>query len=240
MDGENEEMTPVEPQRIEVVMRTRYAGVVILLLCFACSLVSHAQDVTDKTVASIDGDVKTELITYSDLVWQLVLQPGTPLVSPSSEKLNEALHLVIDQRLILQEADRLPGMEASDAEINNELKSLVAQFPSQTEFQNRVSRVGLTADQLREIVRRRVVIEKYLDFRFRSFTVVTPAEVTDYYNRVWVPRFKRQKPGQIVPTLEQVRSEIESALIESKVESQIDQFLESARERAEITILYPV
>jgi hypothetical protein len=233
-------MTRVEPQKVEVVMRTFYTGVVLLLLCFASSVVSQAQDVTDKTVASINGDVKTELITYSDLVWQLALQPGTPLVSPSSEKLNEALHLVIDQRLILQEADRLPGMEASDAEINKELKSLVAQFPSQTEFQSRVSRVGLTADQLREIVRRRVVIEKYLDFRFRSFTVVTPAEVTDYYNRVWVARFKRQKQGQIVPTLEQARSEIESALIESKVESQIDQFLETARERAEITILYPV
>jgi hypothetical protein len=233
-------MTQVEPQKVEVVMRKFYTGIVFLLWCFACSVVLHAQDVTDKTVASINGDVKTELITYSDLVWQLVLQPGTPLVSPSSEKLNEALHRVIDQRLILQEADRLPGMEASDAEINNELKSLIAQFASQTEFQNRVSRVGLTADHLREIVRRRVVIEKYLDFRFRSFTVVTPAEVTDYYSRVWVPRFKRQNPGQIVPTLDQVRSEIEKALLESKVESQIDQFLESARERAEITILYPV
>jgi SurA N-terminal domain len=240
MNGENEEMTRVEPQKVEVVMSTRYVGVAILLLCFAFSVVSHAQDVTDKTVASIDGDVKTELITYSDLVWQLALQPGTPLVSPSSEKLNEALHKVIDQRLILQEADRLPGMEASDAEVTKELNGLVGQFPSQTEFQSRVTRVGLTADQLREIVRRRVVIEKYLDFRFRSFTVVTPAEVTDYYNRVWVPRFKRQSPGQIVPTLDQARSQIESALMESKVESQIDQFLESARERAEITILYPV
>jgi hypothetical protein len=234
-------MTWVEVKGDKVVMRTLISGVVLFVMCFVSSVVSHAQDVTDKTVASIDaGGINPDLITYSDLVWQLALQPGTPLVSPTSEKLNEALHLVIDQRLILQEAERLPGTAASDAEINNELKSLVEQFPSQTEFQNRVSRVGLTADQLREIVRQRVVIEKYLDFRFRSFTVVSPAEVTDYYNRVWVPRFKRQKPGQIVPTLEQVRTEIESALMESKVGSQIDQFLESARERAEITVLYPV
>jgi len=35
-----------------------------------------AQQVVDKMVATINGGVRTELITYSDLMWQLALQPA--------------------------------------------------------------------------------------------------------------------------------------------------------------------
>jgi hypothetical protein len=142
--------------------------------------------------------------------------------------------------LILQEAESLPGVAPTDKEITDGLKNLVTQFSSQAEFQERMIRVGLNTDQLREIVRQRIEIEKYLDFRFRSFTIVSPAELSDYYNQVWVPRLRRQKPGQIVPTLDEARPVIEKELTESKVESQIDEFLEGARNRAEIIILSPV
>jgi hypothetical protein len=85
-----------------------------------------------------------------------------------------------------------------------------------------------------------VAIEKYLDFRFRSFTVVTEKEVTDYYRDVWVPRVRRQQPGRLLPELKEVYKEVEKELTESKIESETDEFLDSARERAEITILNPV
>ena len=48
-------------------------------------------------------------------------------------------------------------------------------------------------------MRARIAIEKYLDFRFRSFTVVTPKEIADYYRDVYVPRWRRQTPGRIIP-----------------------------------------
>jgi hypothetical protein len=213
---------------------------VLLIASIGGMLPAQAQDVPDKMVATVSGGTRPELITYSDLVWQLALQPDTPSATPGSDRLNGALQLVINQRLILQEAERLPGMTPTDKEIQDELTRLVSLFPSQAEFQDRMKRVGLTSDQIREIIRQRVEINKYLDFRFRSFTVVTPAEVDDYYNQVYVPRFRRQQPGRIVPTLEQVRAEIERTLMESKIQSSTDQFLESARERAQITILNPV
>jgi len=77
-----------------------------------------AQKVVDKMVATVNAGVLPEcrqicLITYSDLLWQLALQPNTPLDNPSSADLNRALHLLIDQRLILQEAEKLPSIEPS-------------------------------------------------------------------------------------------------------------------------------
>lgn len=221
---------------------------IVACLCVSVFLLlsastAPAQEVIDKMVATINGGVRTDLITYSDLIWQLALQPNTPIEKPNSETLNRALQLVINQRLILQEAEKLPTIAPTDEEVRTEINSLIKFFSSPAEFEQRLRRVGFTSvddEQFRTIVRQRVAINKYLNFRFRSFTVVTAKEVSDYYRDVFVPRFQRQNPGRIVPTFEQVRAQIEMQLTEDKIESETDAFLDTARERAEITILNPV
>src|SRR5687767_13301735 len=73
-----------------------------LLLTAYCSLLTapaRAQEVVDKMVATVNAGVLREcgevcLITYSDLLWQLALQPNTPLDNPSSADLNHALSLI--------------------------------------------------------------------------------------------------------------------------------------------------
>ena len=199
-----------------------------------------AQEVVDKMVATVNSGSRANLITYSDLLWQLALQPGTPLSKPGSEELNRALQLTINQRLIVQEADKLPPIAPTDKEVDAALTDLINRFTSREEFYQRVQSVGLSAEQLREIIRQRVAIDKYLDFRFRSFTVVTPQEVADYYRDVYVPRFRLQSPGQLLPKLEEVQAQIERTLTEGKIESETDAFLDNARENAEIVILNPV
>ncbi len=204
-----------------------------LVFCLLSSVPAFAQTIVDKMVVTING----ELITYSDLVWQLALQPDTPLVNASSEDLNRALATVIDQRLVAQEAEKLPSIAPSDKEVDEQLNKLIQQFSSPTVFYSRAESVGLSAEQVREIVRRRVRIEKYLDFRFRTFTIVLPQEVADYYQSVFAPRFRQTYPGRILPTLEQSQKQIEEELTNSKIASDIDRFLEDARTRAEIVTL---
>jgi len=212
-----------------------------LLLAFSASR-CEAQQVVDKMVATVNASGQTQceacLITYSDLLWQLALQPDTVLANPSSEELNRALNLVIDQRLILQEAEKLPSIAPSSAEITAARDELAKAFRSQAEFQLRLQTVGLTAEKLDEIVEQRVRIEKYLDFRFRNFVVITQNEIADYYRDVYAPRLRNR--AQIVPTLEEARATIEKTLTEAKIESDTDAFLDNARERAEIVMLSPV
>lgn len=240
-----------ETTAIEIKQRRNSLPVVVsfCLFTFALCLLepqAKAQDVVDKMVATVNTGVRPSLITYSDLLWQLALEPDTPLENPTSESLNRVLNLIISQRLILQEAERLPAIDPTEKEIQDRLNEFIKLFPSQAEFYRRVERVGLSAEQLREIVRQRLTIEKYLDFRFRSFTVVTQKEVEDYYRDVWVPRFRRQQSGSLVPELgetykgRKVSELLETELTESKIESETDEFLDSIRERAEITILNPV
>jgi len=83
-------------------------------------------------------------------------------------------------------------------------------------------------------------MEKYLDFRFRNFVVISQKEIADYYRDTYVPRLKARAPGRIVPPLEEVRAEIERTLTESKIESETDAFLDTLRERAEVVTLNPV
>jgi hypothetical protein len=191
-------------------------------------------EVVDRMVAVVNG---SELITYSDLLWQLALQPGAQLDEPRREDLSRALELLIDQRLVVQEAEKLPHVHANEQEMKDAEAALIKRFPSLEEFQRRLERVGMTAAQLREIIHERLDMEKYLDFRFRSFTVVTPQEVEAYYKDVFVPRRRRQSPGAIVPELKSVYDQMQAELIERKIESETDDFLEASRAAAQITFL---
>ena len=62
-----------------------FAMPAIFMLVTAIS--ASGQEIVDKTVAVVSDSSRTELITYSDLVWQLALQPGTPLDPPRSGKI---------------------------------------------------------------------------------------------------------------------------------------------------------
>lgn len=211
---------------------------VFFLLPFALCLPpsARAQEVVDRMVAVVND---RELITYSDLLWQLALQPNVPLDNPSQEDLRRALGLLTDQRLILEEAEKLPSAAPTDQEIQAEEKRVIGFFPSQSVFYDRLARVGLGEDatQFREIMQDRVRIQKYLDFRFRAFTVVTQADVESYYRDTFIPRYRRQAPGRTIPELKEVYNQIQKEMVERKVESDTDDFLEQARSTAQITIL---
>jgi hypothetical protein len=213
---------------------------IVLLTLFASGPVCFAQQVVDKMVATVNAGVKTDLITYSDLLWQLALQPDTVLDNPSSQELNRALRLLIDQRLILQEAEKIPTIVPTQREVSDARDELARNFPSQVEFQQRLQRVGMTSEKLDEIVEQRLKMEKYLDFRFRNFVVISQKEIADYYRDVYVPRYQARAPGRIVPSQEQAHAEIEKILMEAKIESETNAFLDNARERAEIVMLSAV
>jgi hypothetical protein len=197
----------------------------------------------DKTVATVSDGVRTELITYSDLMWQLALTPGVFLTPASSDDLNRSLQIIIRQRLIALEAERLPSAEPTEKEINTEINRILAAFGSTADFVKRLNAVGFSSisdENFQRMMRQRLAIEKYLDFRFRSFVVITPDDESEYYRDVFVPEFKRRNPGIVVPEIKTVRTRISDILTETKVESDIETFLDNARNRADIDVLIEV
>ncbi|MGD9588837.1 MAG: hypothetical protein AB7Q37_02780 [Pyrinomonadaceae bacterium] len=201
------------------------------------------QTVVDKTVATVSDGIRTELITYSDLKWQLAMQPGITLNPPRSEDLNIALNLLINQRIFALEAERIPRDPPGEKEVADEINRILAQFPSAAEFERRLRAVGFESvrdDNFERLIAKRVAIEKYLDFRFRSFIVNTPEEVARYYNNVFVPDFRRRFPGLLMPTLDERRDEIGRQLTEAKLLENIEAYLDDTKRRVEIVVLKPV
>ena len=228
----------------------RQTGKLFVWLALAASVFffsaprATAQEVVDRTIATVDDNVgQPELITYSDLLWQLALQPNVSLTPPTSEDLNRALRLLIDQRLIALEAERLPRSEPNEAEIDAKIKDVLANFPVPAEFEKRLRLVGFDSvkdPNFERMMAQRVKIEKYLDFRFRSFVVISPEAEQTYYRETFVPDFRRRYPGVLVPTFDEKRVEINQILTEEKIAKDIENFLDESKRRAEVVILHEV
>jgi hypothetical protein len=229
---------------IKRVSRSWVVSVAGLVLITAIScLVAFPQKIVDKTVATVTDGFQTELITLSDLRWQLALQPGTSLTPTRSEDLNAALRRLIDQRIFALEAKRLPRNPPSEKEVADEIKFIVSRFPTAGEFEARLREVGFSSvndENFQRIIADRLSIEKYLAFRFRSFIVVTAKDEETYYREVFAPDFRARYPGLLMPTLEEKRADIHSILIEQRVEADIQAFLDNAKQRVSVVIINPV
>jgi hypothetical protein len=217
-------------------------------LLFVLCPSAQGQVIADKAVASVTNGSRAtpDLITYSDLIWQLALEPATPFAEkPSSENLNRALRGLEDQLLVLQEARKLPSAETAEArkdrdeEVKKRRDELAQMLGSEARLRERMTRVGLTLEQLDSILRDRVMVDKYFDFRFRAFVVIPDKELTDRYNETYG---RARNSGRIVPTFEEVRNHIYDELRNAKITDEIDAFVDNLREQpgTEIVVLSPV
>jgi hypothetical protein len=187
--------------------------------------------VIDRLTAIVNGDP----IAESDLLWLLSLDPDVPEGATSNTMKGIALRQAIDQQLLYQEAQKLPSLEVDGGEVNQYIAELTGRFPSESIFRRRRQAVGLDDPALREIVKRRLVILHFIEFRFRSFVLVTDQEIQWYYqNRI--VRLAEER-GEAAPQLNDVRNLIEKTIIQDKVDSEMNNWFDEARRRSEIVSL---
>ncbi|MBK7994493.1 MAG: SurA N-terminal domain-containing protein [Blastocatellia bacterium] len=204
---------------------------VALTFIFLFSIKVVAQPIlVDQLVATVNN----EAITQSDIVWALALNPEVANSSSLSENLSLMLEQIIDQRLLLSEANRLPNLEFDKAEISQAITQLVKKFPNEEMFYQRLEKVGLTAEVLQQIFRDRLLILKYIDFRFRAFALVSELEIQQYYDEKVKPKLSEGKFSPPEKSSDEERKLIEAILVEERVSRQIEQFLETARQQADI------
>jgi hypothetical protein len=219
------------------------------LLPFAfCLPLSAGAAAPQKVVDQIIALVNEDILTRSDLLWSLAMDPQAPNPAEgvSSDLLRQKLDVLIDQRLIAQEARRVPTAEITAEDINQRRAALIRDFKSETIFRQRVEAVGLTSTRVDELIRERILIERFVDFRFRSFVFVTEPEIQRYYDETLAPQIRAR--GQVAPSLDDkikddtgkevtVRDLITEIIRREKINQEIDRFLNATRQRADITIL---
>jgi hypothetical protein len=203
------------------------------------TLHTQAQQIVDQVLTQVNDDI----ITRIDLLWSIAIDAKAPSpVGPvGSDLLRQKLDVMIDERLIAQEAARIPTAEITQDEIDKKRAALIGSFKSEAEFRQRAGSVGLTPQKIDELLRQRILIERFVDFRFRSFVLATEQEIKRYYDEDFATEMRGR--GQVPPTLEQivegisVHDRINAILKQEKINSEIDKWLAAARQRAEVVQL---
>ncbi len=119
----------------------------------------------------------------------------------------DVLNRLINDRLILNEAGRL-GLTVSKEAVENYLKSFWENYSSQ-EVNNLLREHQLSASAWREIIRRRILIEKVIKQAVESQVHITQDEVEEYYWTHLLEFYRRQQVQArqiVVETLAQAES----------------------------------
>lgn len=131
----------------------------------------------------------------------------------------EALEETIDERLMFQEAGRLPQAEVSEEEEEEALRALVGAQPGLDE------RVPTPA--LRRLLRRQLAILKYIDFRFQPQIRITEEALRE----AWNEDFRGQPEG---PPFEEAAPALRARLERRELDQRIENWVRDLRGRAEV------
>ncbi len=213
--------------------RSIFKPVLIAVVLFVLVSPAVNADIVDRIIATVN----TEPILNSDVLWQIALSSRIPLTNIPVETKEDTLNNIIDARLIHQEASRLPTASVSDKEIDDRLRNIIATFPSPMVFQQRIESIGLTSAALRDVLRGQIEVEKYIDFRFRSFVVVSEDEIKNQYETEEAAKAKAQGIVQQPLSDPKVRKMVEDIVREQKINNQMETWLTDARKRADIVRL---
>jgi hypothetical protein len=147
------------------------SGALVLLACLSAGPAVRADEVIDRVVAVVAGDI----ILLSDL--RAARELGLVEAGAEPDPDREVLTRLIDRALMLAEVDRYappaPGDEALDAA----LAAVRSRFDTPEAFRTALTRVGLQEVHLRQIVQENLRIQGYLSQRFPAETETRQREL---------------------------------------------------------------
>ncbi len=198
--------------------------------------------VLDSVVAIVNGDVLLE----SDVEEEQRLESLQLLPEGENTIVRAAQHL-ITRTLILQQmaAQQEAPPNITDAQVAKTVDDLRKDVPgcaaahceSAAGWDAFLKARGLTADEVNQRWRQRLVILDYLNVRFRSGIRIPPADIEKYYTANMLPEFekKHQKP----PALKTLAPRIQEVLLQEQVSKQIDDWETTLRQEGSVQILVP-
>lgn len=224
--------------------RTRAAAVVFLLGFAGALLPAGAQSgpvVLDRVVAVVNRHA----ILQSDIDDEIRLSAVDPnQVGQGTLTPKRALEQLISRSLVEQQIREQDAQEAlpTPAQVNARVAELRRQLPacvhqncaSDEGWKEFLASHGLTPARVNTYIRYRMEILRFIELRFRAGIRISQPEIEAYYRDTLLPQYR---PGDPVPTLEQVAPRIEEILLEKQVSGLFDQWLLNLRKQGDVEIL---
>jgi hypothetical protein len=183
--------------------------------------------VVDRIVAHVEGDI---------LLQSQVRELGAfqQLVDGHAESDDKLLQELIEQWIVETEATASHFPPAAKSEVDRELLRISQQFPSPEKYASRLNELGLSADQVRQLLTRQIYVERYVDYKFRPSVQIEPAEIDAYYQKELLPELA--KSNQPAPRLAEVEDQIREVLIQRGISDQTAKWLDETKSRLKIEI----
>jgi parvulin-like peptidyl-prolyl isomerase len=183
--------------------------------------------VVDRIVAHIEGDI----ILQSQVRELSALQQ---LIDGQAESDDKLLNELIQQWVVETEATASHFPQPAQSEIDRELTRLREHFSSPENYASRLNELGLSAQQVRQLLSRQIYVERYIDYKFRPSVQVEPAAIDAYYKQELMPEMA--KTNQPVPSRSEVESQIRELLIQRGISDLTMKWLDDTKSRLKIEI----
>jgi len=201
-----------------------------VFLALLTSVLPAQTNTLDQVAASVDDEV----ITLSDLRW---IAQYRNLKVPEDEAgkqkfYSTLLDQLIEQKIIAMEASQTPIIEVTEEKVENQIKAYQSQFPDLEAFRSKLRQMEISEPEFRQMIRRQLSVNEFVEIRFKPFIIVLPTEIEEYYRQTLLPQM--QGSNQPVPPLETVEESIRQILTEGKTNQELDRWLRSARRKSRI------
>jgi len=141
-------------------------------------------EVVDQIIAEVNG----EIITYSEI--KRILDPiyvqyskvygGDELVSRIRQAREETLDQLIENKLILQEANSL-GLEMTGNVVDEKIAEIKSRFKNEEDLLKVLKAEGTSYERFTDQVREQLLIKAFISKEVTSKVVVSPKEIEAYY-----------------------------------------------------------
>lgn len=202
-------------------MRIRQTCALLLLL----ALPAAGQQMVDRVLARV-GDA---IITRSEVD---ELGRFQQLVDGHAQSAAVRLSELIEQAIVARETALADFSAPAPERVEQAYRELQARFGSPAAFARRLAELGLSDRRVRWYLQRSLLLNGFLEQRFRPEVVVTDQQIEQYYRQELVPGLQRR--GLPVPPLPQVEDQIREVLTERAINHRFAAWLEQMRAEVKV------
>lgn len=142
---------------------------------------------------------------------------------------------LVDQSLRFQQVGRFGFGRMDPDRIEAQMRVLRDDFESDEAFRRHLGGLGLTEQEVRQILSRQLTVLDYVDERLGPRVFVGLDDIREYYQDVLVA--EAEERGATVPPLAEVRETIRRLLKDRRLNEEIERWTEELRRQADVRIL---
>jgi hypothetical protein len=212
------------------------AAAILLIATGAVSPLPARAAVVDRVIASISNDAITQSDAEDEYHLERFLEGELPQGHPNAAQLDAARDRLIDQKLLLLEAEteggELPDLPEETGKLLDQTRK---KFPDESAYKRALQSLGMDEQALLRHLALQVVTLRVIDQRLRPAAWVEQNEIETYYRGNFVPEHER-RTGEPPPPLEDVEAQIREILVQKKMNGLLTTWLAELRASHQVRI----